>query len=372
MYIKKNIFGITTAIDIKTQNKTIQNTIETEFALYPDSVEDIELLIYVHNGYNINIEATHINPSIHFEIENGFAYKEQKFDISYQFNDDITIVNLYLHEKGNNFILWLKKINNIEFASIKERVGQIIHENILIPYNFSKPKRALIHSSSFLSPTGKNILIGGTGGVGKTSLEIELCMNKGYKFFADDISVINRNKIFPNLAFPKIYAYNVVGNKQLKNEIFKNCSFFNRLVWEVKKTFFGPNKTRRKINPNLVYKNGVSNKSVDLDSYFILSKGNYSELSIKEISAKDAAFASINVIKTEYFNFINHLYWHEFNAQIHSYKPIFKINEILNIWTDNLSELFKDKNTYIINIPQNMTHKNFINSVTKMIIEKIN
>ena len=84
---------------------------------------------------------------------------------------------------------------------------------------------SLIHASGVVLSNGKAILLGGTGGIGKTSLELELCLNEKASFLTDDIAVIDKEGfLWPNLSFPKIYGYNLAGNKALKRQLLSATS----------------------------------------------------------------------------------------------------------------------------------------------------
>lgn len=307
-----------------------------------------------------------INPSIHTEIENGFACSQHKFAYSFQFKDKL-IIHIALKREGNKFISYLKKLNNIEYASINERLGQIFFELIMVPSIYFDPDKFLIHCSSFNNPNGEAILIGGTGGVGKTSLEIELCMNRKYSFVSDDIAVLNnKGEVLPNLAFPKIYAYNLVNNSKLKKEIFKKRSIDDKLAWKFKTLLLGANKVRRKVSPASVY-HGYEKDNVKASKYFILMRENRSDISVQKVDARTAAEMSIKVIQTEYAQFNNHILWHEFNCLSNNANPILSLKEVINNWENKLVSVLNEIDCQIIFIPKSMPHSQFIKEVSDII-----
>ena len=76
-----------------------------------------------------------------------------------------------------------------------------------------------IHGSAIISENKNVFIFSGTGGIGKTFLEMSFILKDNYGFFADDIVLIGDNcSAFANYAFPKIYQYNV---KQQTRQIFK-------------------------------------------------------------------------------------------------------------------------------------------------------
>jgi len=97
---------------------------------------------------------------------------------------------------------------------------------MLIPSIYFNKNLAPVHCAGVSDHENRAILIGGTGGVGKTSLEMELCRNYGCSFINDDISVLDSDGwVYPNLAFPKIYGYNLENNDKVKIYFLVPCHF---------------------------------------------------------------------------------------------------------------------------------------------------
>ena len=65
------------------------------------------------------------------------------------------------------------------------------------------------------------LFVTGKGGVGKTSIEIDFCLNNKMSFLTDDIAIGDVNgDVYPNYNWPKIYGYNLLGNKLLIDSCF--------------------------------------------------------------------------------------------------------------------------------------------------------
>ena len=126
----------------------------------------------------------------------------------------------------------------------------------------------MLHSSAVMTPAPDKgaVLFGGTGGVGKTSLEIELCKHHNCSFLTDDIAVIsNIGEIFPNLAYSEIYGYNIKGDKKTQKEIFRGKSIVNRFFFWLH-SLRGDQYVRRRINPEVFYGN-IQTEEVKIKSY---------------------------------------------------------------------------------------------------------
>jgi hypothetical protein len=127
---------------------------------------------------------------------------------------------------------FVERARSIQFSAADEQVGQIFHELMLIPSAYFRPDRVLIHASAFQAPSGKVIAIGGTGGVGKTSLELALCLHGDFRFVTDDICVLSESgHVWPILAPPKIYGYNTEHDRELRRKVLERRSSIDRLHW---------------------------------------------------------------------------------------------------------------------------------------------
>jgi hypothetical protein len=305
------------------------------------------------------------NPSIHWEIENGFIAVLPTYKVAFYLLNQKLHIDLSINTSGGLLLSLIRKFINMEFATREERIAETLFESVLVPSIFFDSNKFLVHSSGFVKDEN-NIIVGGTGGSGKTSLEIELCLNKNYKFVNDDIAVISNNgSLLPNLAHPKIYGYNVFGNPNLKKRLLENRSLFDRFHWWFTYSLLGSSKVRRR----LFLKDNISYtcQNISLTKFFILSKDNVDKPSIKKISPEHAAELNLNVMLAEYNLFINHFYWHEFNSILDVKDPIIKYEKVRENLLQNSLSVFENTNNYIIRIPLEIDHSEFLKSVTQII-----
>ena len=350
------------------EGEKLKPIILENFSLY-EQVDDLRRPdLIIHLGSNMSqIPIKAVNPSLHFELENGFRSLYPKITVDLAKEGKTVITKIGLQNVKNPFIAYLKKLNNKQYHSISERIAQIVYELVLVPSIYFDNSKFLLHSSAFKRQDGGAILIGGTGGVGKTSIEIELCMNRGYTFIADDISVIDDDGyVWPNLSFPKIYAYNLKNNHKLKSLIFKQRPLHDKLAWKFKLLFSGAAGVRRTISPVEAYTDYEKNR-VKFENYFILVKKNIKKLSLEKIDAQIATEMSIQIMQTEYAAFNNHILWHEFNCKALNIDPIIKLETVFNQWKKQCLKVLKNTNCYQINIPLNMDHKVFMANVSELL-----
>ena len=297
------------------------------------------------------------NPKTHCTFSKGFLADYGHTQVMYM--KDNGLLKISLREPSK--IGLLKRFLNMEFATAEEMMGQILHELVLVPMNYFFSDRFLVHSSAFQSPEGKTFLIGGTGGIGKTSLELFLCREKGFKFIADDITVVDKTgKVYPNLAFPKIYGYNVKGKKDITKLLLSKRSLLNKIHWHLSMKIRGENKVRRKISPLKLYGSYLSNES-QISTYFILIRDrNVNELVKEPISPELAAELTLRIIQNEYSAFHQHIVWHEFNTLVKEIEPVVRVDETFANWRKIAIEVFKNLEIYIVRVPERYEHQEFL------------
>lgn len=365
----KNIFNIPTTFNFHAScNATTRNDVEEQINIYPDSTQTP--LAHIHIGTHRCISNyTQRNPSIHYDSAQGFRMQFLKYFTEIEQQSDG--LHFYVdYDRYRHGIMWyLKKLYNIEYTSIEERISQVLNEFVLVPMTMFFSNYLLIHSSGLTSPTtGRAILLGGTGGVGKTSLELELCRKHKFGFLNDDIAIVDNNgMVHPNLAFPKIYAYNLQNQGDLRQRVFDNKPWHNKLAWTLKTTLQGMSATRRKMSPQDLFP-VVCDQPVALGQYIILNRTTSSKATLHEISGNQAAAQSLKVIQTEYFPVYNHFYWHEYNALCGNYAPIIHNNKIFDRWNTLSKTLFNTIPCYQLNIPATMPHQEFMREISAMLL----
>ncbi len=370
MPFRERIFGRNYRIKIQSEQRDkIFSNLNELMKLYPDAetIED-DIVFKIVDHFDQDIIAR--NPGSHEETKRGFIIHYSKFSIHYTKSKDNRLECEILPKIQKNVIMrYLKKLNNIQYDSVPERLAQIITENLLIPSIYFNEDLAPVHSAGIADPDERAILLGGTGGVGKTSLEIELCRNHGCSFINDDISVINGNgQVYSNLAFPKIYGYNLENNDEVKKIIFGTMPLHDKLAWHLKYRFLGPSKVRRKISPDLLYDH-ILNKKTLLHKYIILMREDVSSISIETVEPHVAADATLQVMKTEYSFFHTHLQWHQYNSELMGRKPIIKVTDVFDRWKTLYFNVFKTIPVYRLIIPLKIDHNTFLQTAAPLILE---
>jgi len=347
------IFG--KSVEIKFDEKRHKN-LRKELSLYPVTDEEPDVVINIVTELDIPDDYIR-NPKTHWTFSKGFLADYGHTQVAYLVDNGV----LKIFVKEPSKIGLAKRLLNMEFATAEDMMGQIIHELVLVPMNYFFPDRFLVHCSAFQSPETKTFLIGGTGGIGKTSLELFLCREKNFKFVADDMTVVDKTgKVYPNLAFPKIYAYNVKGKKDITKLLLSERSLSNKIHWYLSLRIRGENRVRRKVSPLKLYGSYLSTET-KASTYFILIRDkNVTKLVREQIIPELAAELTLRIIQNEYYGFHQHIVWHEFNARLKKIKPVVRMDETFTNWRKMSVEAFRNMDLYIVRVPERYVHEKFI------------
>lgn len=361
MKIRKNIFG--QSVSFHTDNSRIFSAFDSVLALYPDSVNEEYINIEINIDNCIRTEnLLHNNPKDHFTYSDGFGIEYGEFFIYHHINKKI---NIKCFIKEFNF---LKQFRSIGFSNLEESLSLIIHEFILLPIMNFIPQYAPLHVSAFKNNSnGDLLLFGGAGGVGKTSLELLFCGELNYSFVADDMVVVNTNsEVYPNLSYPKIYAYNLESNESMTNTLLKGRGLIDIAHWYIRKKVKGLSSVRRSVAVDKLYKTFEVDKVKATKYYFLFRTNTVSEIKVESVSKDMAISNSIRILKNEFYStFYRKIDLYEYNCNLG--KSTSSLVSMLNI-ENNLNQVFNQffnkVDSFIIKIPLKMEEKDFLTFFT--------
>jgi hypothetical protein len=354
MYMIYNIFGRN--IQINIDNVKIESILKEELKHYSIGTKEVEVIITFTEHFPEEKDFSN-TPAIHKSFQNAFLADYGDIRILYRKDSRL---NIYVHVK--NIRSFLRKFISMDFKENYDRVGHMLHELVLVPANLFFDNRALVHASTMKNlDNGKTLMFGGTGGVGKTSLELLLCRELKYSFISDDIAIVDKEaNVYPNLAYPKIYAYNVVGNKELEKVLFSDNPYIDRFQWNFIKKHRGNNRVRRAISPTIIY-DSVEVDTNTVDEYYVLFKTNTVEsIEIMSILPEEATTMSLDIIKNEYHSVFQHITWHEYNCKLMNFTPFVTIDELYQNILQVYEDFFQKVKCYSVKIPINIRHDEFL------------
>ena len=298
------------------------------------------------------------NPAVHCEMEDGFVVRMRMATVRFRLTGDrLSGVDFYPVSGKSLLMRGLRRAADRQYASREERAGAIFHEWVAGPAAYWRPDTALVHASSFSDERGVT-LIGGAGGAGKTSLALELRRRRGFRFLADDISFVREDgHVWPNLAWPKIYAYNVEGDPELARRLLGGRTAADRLHWALRRRWSG-DFARRRMAPAALY-GECDQEGGPVFRYVILVREERADLHISDISPARAAAMSVHVMQAEYAGFHNHLHWHAMHREAEGRSPSVSAPDVFRRWRDTLTRALGRAQCRIARIPRSMEHGAF-------------
>lgn len=332
--------------------------LQEELAAYPPVVAPEEPDLVVRYAPVEYAGLRFANPSVHCEMEDGFVIKGRMATVRFRLEEDRLLgVDFYPVSAKSSLMRGLRRMADMQYTSREERAGVIFHEWVAGPAAYWAPDLALVHASSF-SDTHGVTLIGGTGGTGKTSLALELCRRHDFRFVADDISFVGEDgRVWPNLAWPKIYAYNIEGDSELADRLLGGRTAADRLHWALHRRR-GAAFVRRRMAPAALY-DSFDREGGPLYRYVILVREDRPDLHLSDISPARAAEISVRVMQAEYAGFHNHLHWHAVNRAAEDRPPTVSVTEVLHRWRDMLARVLDRASCQLARIPHAMEHGAF-------------
>lgn len=310
-----------------------------------------------------SIEVTHAaaptrgmpNPTSHVELSDGFVARYPNVSVRYRLDArGRPHATIHLAPSVRGLRRARRRWRSIQYATPDEAVGQVVHELAAIPMLYWDDDRVPVHASAVELPAAGMTLIGGTGGSGKTSLAIELCRRHGAAFAADDMSIVGPDgTAYPNLAFPKVYGYNLEGSPELRARVLGSAGRLERWQWAWRGRRVGPAGVRRRIAPALLHDRVVAEPR-RIRRYVVLVREDRERIATEPLDAERAASMSLAVLRAEYADHHRHLAWHAFNTLAAGRRPSVDLEARFAAWQVTLAGVLATVECLAIRVPTGM------------------
>jgi hypothetical protein len=338
--------------------------LQEEMDLYPEADGFADIEIQFRRGTR---KVLALNPNSHEENPDGFTVYAKRYSVQWRAHDSLPKV--YFDFFGSPKDYMFKFLLSMQFTHPYEQIGQTFHEEVIIPafIYFFPDDISLVHGSAVESPDGGALVFGGTGGVGKTTIELELVLNHGYKFIADDMVLLDRDgSVFPNYAYPKIYAYNTAGEKKVSKKLLHNRPLVDRAWWQLQRKV-SLKKTRRRAPLGDFYSGRIS-QGAGLRHMFLLLRTNRANLICHRAKGDLIAAMNDDVIQAEFSRHFDHLYWHNFNRRFLGGR-VFELQQVRDLWRDNQRRALQEAECWIVEIPIGHTVRELKELIPRIIMD---
>lgn len=126
-----------------------------------------------------------------------------------------------------------------------------------------------VHASSFCKGQ-RAVGIFAWGGIGKTTAMLKMVLKDGWQFLSDDLGLIDADGcLWRSPKRIQIYAYNLVGQPQLREALLSRRSLLDRTSWEWRRLRYGTHKVRRRVSAEEIFgASGVARSAPLTDAVF--------------------------------------------------------------------------------------------------------
>ena len=360
---KKRIFGKTYQFTCIDRNSAL---LLGSVGLYPDASDSpvdisINIVDKIEEGGCVSQ-----NPAIFFKCQDGIITKFPPCTIKWKRKVVSKPIEIDLHipTARRGIRAEISKFRSREFSTDIEVFEQILHELVLVPSTYFFEDLSLVHAA-VLAVNNEAILLAGTGGTGKTSALLALRNDDRVSFVSDDIAVISKDgRVFPNLAWPKVYGYNL-SSYITKHELLKGRGRLDRFQFNYKLRK-NPKAVRRKVRPDRLYRE-FKNDGIPISKIIYLFRDHSSEIRTTPLKRGLAIRMGIDIMKTEYTIFHNHLLWDVYNSLPLNESPVLDLNLVFERWATNLEQAFEDKTIQLLHIPREIAHEAYLDFMNKFI-----
>ena len=106
---------------------------------------------------------------------------------------------------------------------------------------------SFVHAGAVATGDGHGLLLMGTGGVGKTTTVLEMVLNRGFRYLADDLVVVSPDGLSRYPKHLQLYAYNSALVSGVEERILRGRAPVDRALWHIRRRLLGDSQVRRRV-----------------------------------------------------------------------------------------------------------------------------
>lgn len=360
--LSKEIFGKSFRFVFSDEKSEI---LAESIGLYPDSIVETPDVIVQITSDTKQAELVGRNPAIFTKTVNAIVTEFPQCTVSWESSANAPLkCSLSTQTYKSNLKAVYSKFRSMEYSTEVEMFEQVLHELVLIPAVYFFSDLSLIHAAT-LSLNGEAILLAGTGGTGKTSAMLALRKSKGLSFVSDDMAVVSRDGyVYPNLAWPKVYGYNL-SDYITREELLHGRRLLDKLQFGFRMRR-NPKTVRRKVRPDRLYPSFEKGK-IPIGKVIYLFRDNATSIRQAPLVLNDAVQMGLHVMKTEYSGFHNFMEWDAYNSIAKHVHPLLNTEAVFKNWENNLMASFRNVNFKLLHIPVKILHADYLNYMNKLV-----
>jgi hypothetical protein len=209
---------------------------------------------------------------------------------------DAWVVRIASKEEPRTAILDLhNRLRDINYLPAVDRVAKDAVYGALIPVVqlAQLPLRQTWLHASVVARSGRAVALAAWGGVGKTSLMLQLVHHQGWQFLADDLAVLDDSGTVHRSPWRiQLYAYSLEGEGSLRRRLFAGRGLVDRFQWYALLWKRGPMQVRRRVHASELFGDAGVADAAKLGRALFLRRIDGDAFSVRDAEPNRAAAAA--------------------------------------------------------------------------------
>jgi len=334
-------------------NGEVYNNISKELSGYPETNETPEVIFRISTKifeipHNVTVASDILYNARYFALKNASLNFEIKGKI---FEKGQLEVNVCPVIKKKGILKIRQRFRDWNFFTIEETLAKNFMYNIfdfIMELKFLVKGSSFIHASS-IEKNGKAIVFVAAGGVGKTSIMLQILKKTDWRYLSDDLSIVDSDgRVYFNPKYIQIYPYNVKNDFELYNLLMKDRGVFDKLNWFYRKLRYGENLVRRRVDPQKFFGAGKVSKSASIHKVISLVRTSVKDFEIGEVNPHIVSKIASEILSLEISPFFKYSCLCNGGG---TDSPFPKIEEIKERSAQRFQEIFKNVPCSQLKIP---------------------
>jgi hypothetical protein len=153
-------------------------------------------------------------------------------------------------------------------------------------------RQTWLHASA-VARDGQAVALAAWGGIGKTSLMLQLVRHRGWQFLADDLAVLDDSgTVYRSPWRMQLYAYNLEGEDELRRRVLAGRGLVDRFQWYALLWRRGPEQVRRRVHAGELFGDTGVADTAKLGQALFLRRVEGDAFSVRHLEPERAAAAA--------------------------------------------------------------------------------
>ncbi|MBM2834108.1 MAG: hypothetical protein HW406_1269 [Candidatus Brocadiaceae bacterium] len=351
-------------------NGEVYNNILKELSGYPETAKDPQVKFAVNTKDSFDVPDTLTiasdilyNPR-YFALKSTYVRFEVKGII---FEGEPLEVNIFPVMKRQ--ILKIQhKFTDWNFFTVEESLAKNFMYNIfdfIMELKFlasGTQGSSFIHASS-IEKDGKAVLFVAAGGVGKTSIMLQILKKAGWRYLSDDLSIIDSDgRVYFNPKYIQIYPYNVNNDPELYNLLMNGRGIIDKLNWYYRKYRYGESSVRRRVDPRIFFGREKVSNSASINKVINMVRTGVKDFEMDEINPHAVSNIASEILSFEINPFFKYSCLCNGGG---TDSPFPKIEEVKERARQRFQEILKNIPCYQLRVPLKATPSDLYEYIDK-------